>query len=56
MTFSFTRLTEYQTKFGIFSTIFHQAFRSKPDASGYAIRGILSQGMIENDLPIAYTS
>jgi len=54
-TFSFTRLAEYQTKFGIFSTIFHQAF-GKPDALDYAIRGILSQGMIRNDLPIAYTS
>lgn len=26
------------------------------DASGYAVGGVLSQGTVENDLPIAYTS
>jgi len=26
------------------------------DAFGYAIKGILSQGMIGKDLPVAYTS
>lgn len=35
---------------------FNEPFNLTTDASGYAIGGILSQGPLGNDLPIAYTS
>lgn len=35
---------------------FNEPFILTTDASGYAIGGILSQGPLRKDLPIAYTS
>jgi len=35
---------------------FHKPFILTTDISGYAIKGILSQGLPEKDLPVAYAS